>query len=55
MFYFPAWAWDVFEREQADKKLLKQVSCAAAFTLSSEETRINLDFGLRINLKKNRN
>ena len=33
MFYFPAWSWDDFEWEQADKKLLKQASCAAAFIL----------------------
>ena len=35
MFYFPAWSWDAFEREQADKKLLKQAPCAAALSLDS--------------------
>ena len=29
--YFPAWPWDAFEWKQADKKLLKQTSCAAVF------------------------
>ena len=34
MFYFPTWFWDAFEWEQGDKKLLKQVSCAVAFTFA---------------------
>ena len=31
--YFPAWSWDAFEWEQADKNFLKQASCAAAFRI----------------------
>ena len=40
MFYVPAWTWDAFEWGQADKQLLKQASCAAAFSLRFHTSRI---------------
>ena len=54
MFYYPAWSWDAFQWEKADKKLLKQSSCAAAFsygTKASSGALVRTTFKLYLNEK----